>query len=362
MTEQVEQQVQVEQARGLMAVEASIHVACDPARRAEATAAIEASFAWLADVERCLTRFDPTSELYSLNAARATWHPISPLLCEALAQSLRAAEATDGLFDPTLLPLLEALGYDRDFAEIAHQEAGIAWRIKHTDILTGGWRGIQLDVARGRARLPRGVRLDLGGIAKGWAADCVLGRFFAPGDNVLINLGGDMRALGRRSLSQPWPIGIGDPHADKPDHGTHAAVLSLARGALATSGATTRWWYRAGERQHHLLDPRTGRAARVWIDADDDGPDAASRIATATALAPTAVHAEVAAKVALLRGYPDALRAVEAAWDPHAATVPAYGDAGVALLLILGSGAVVCSANLQDFLATFGGGGELWLH
>lgn len=81
-------------------------------------------------------------------------------------------------------------------------------------------------------------------------------------------------------------------------------------------------------------------------------------MATATALAPTAAHAEVAAKVALLRGYPAALRAVEDAWARYGAVGPeANCDAGVALVLILGTGDVMLSSNMADYLATWGTAG-----
>jgi hypothetical protein len=70
----------------------------------------------------------------------------------------------------------------------------------------------------------------------------------------------------------------------------------------------------------------------------------------------------VAAKVALLRGYPDALRAIEQSWDARrVAEAGPYGDAAVALLVILGNGTVICSANIHEFLSHVGGGGDLWL-
>jgi thiamine biosynthesis lipoprotein len=139
-------------------------------------------------------------------------------------------------------------------------------------------------------------------------------------------------------------------------------VVTLRHGGIATSGAAGRWWLRNGERQHHLLDPRTGRPVPLWIDATDDQPGGTPLIATATALAPTAAQAEVAAKVALLRGYPDALRRVERAWETaRDEEVAPYGDGRVALLMILGNGVVECSANIQEYLWRVGGGGNLWL-
>jgi hypothetical protein len=97
----------------------------------------------------------------------------------------------------------------------------------------------------------------------------------------------------------------------------------------------------------------------VWIDATDDGAAAGTLIAMATALASTAAQAEVAAKVALLRGYPKALDLVDAAWK----TTPdaRYGDNVVALILVLGTGQVACSSHLREYLAARGGGGDVWL-
>lgn len=169
-----------------------------------------------------------------------------------------------------------------------------------------------------------------------------------------------MRARGHGPDGEPWAVGVANPRADASER--HVAIVATAGGGVACSGATETWWRRGGERRHHLLDPRTGRPARLWITPEDDGPEAESLIATVTAFAPTATHAEVAATVAVLRGFPLALRAVESAWTAGPATDSTpYTDAGVAVLLVMGNGQVVCSANLREWLATWGGGGEVWL-
>lgn len=161
--------------------------------------------------------------------------------------------------------------------------------------------------------------------------------------------------MGRRHSK---PSG-GKPIRAVPDR----AIVRFAKGGLATSGATKRWCYQGNQRQHHLLDPRTGRPAHLWLPSSAEGgdtPEAERLIATATALAPTAARAEVAAKVALLRGYPVALRAVEAAWNaPRRDGVPSQADEGVALLLILGNGEVAISSNMNAYLERQGGG-DIW--
>jgi FAD:protein FMN transferase len=356
--------VLLERFERIMATPVGVHVAVPPGQEAQAQVAIEGCLAWLREVEQRLTRFVADSELCRLNAAAGAWQPVSILLFTVVQQSVAAAEASSGLFDPTLLPVLEALGYDRDFKEIANRELENAPRLDVQTVACGRWREIELDSAGMRIRLPAGARLDLGGIAKGWAADVALDRYFSSLPNVLIDVGGDVRARGGLKEGEPWAIGIGDPRGgDGSIEEQCAAVLTLGRGGLATSGATMRWWRRGGELQHHLIDPRTGRPARLWIDAEGargEGEED-SLIATATALAPTAAQAEVAAKVALLRGYPQALQMVEAEWRRERALTADGCVRGEALLLILGSGRVVCSEHLRVYLATVGGGGDLWL-
>lgn len=356
----------VEQRERMMATEVSLHLAVAPGEEASARGALAGCFAWLREVERRLTRFQAESELSRLNEKAGRWCGVSAMLFAAVSEALDAAQASAGLFDPALLPHLEALGYDRDFSLLPrhpsaadHDEAPVALPL-------GRWREIKLDRKRHRMRLPPDTRLDLGGIAKGWAADRVVKRLMKQWANVLANVGGDLRLRGGPQPGESWAVGIGDLRDEgRKACDTHRAVITFGHGGLATSGATRRWWYQGGERRHHLLDPRTGRPASLWIPAEmgkPGQPDADRLIAAATALAPTAARAEVAAKVALLRGYPEALRAVESAWQRNTATGPQLPtDRGVALLLILGSGAVVHSANLEEYLETCAGGGMLWV-
>jgi thiamine biosynthesis lipoprotein len=352
-----------------MATDVSVQIAATAAQLTAAEAAADACMEWLDEVDRRLSRFRPESELSQLNAASGRWFNASPLLFEIVTLAVAAANASDGLFDPTLLRQLEALGYDRDFAQIAQREVSHprdAAEAGAAPAQRAAWQAIQLDPARQRIRLPKGTHVDLGGIAKGWAADKALTSYCVQFPGALINVGGDLRAHGGPMAGEPWSVGIrhpGDETLGEPSDSSrparHAAVIHLSRGGLATSGALRRWWLRHGERQHHLLDPRTGKPIPLWI-ADRD-PLATARgharpmLATATALAPTAARAEVAAKVALLRGYPHALRAVEAAWERYGAVGPETdADAGVALALTFGTGEVVTSKNLWAYLASWG--------
>ncbi len=348
----------IEQTTRMMATDVSVHMAVLPSEEASAQAAMAACMEWLREVERRLTRFDPESELCQLNSAAGQWRRVSRLLFTAVQEALTAAEMSAGHFDPTLLPQLEALGYDRDFAEIADDLDDPPGSQTPPLASSGSWRGVQMDAAEQRIQLPQETRLDLGGIAKGWAADVALKRCFRSFENVIINVGGDLRLRGRRQPDELWAVGIRDPRYDHlPGPTPNIAVLTLGQGGLATSGGTSRFWRQGGQRRHHLLDPRTGLPANVWVsfrgEEETQAAESAHLIATATALASTAARAEVAAKVALLRGYPDALQAVELA---RAGDAQIKADQGVALLLVLGTGEVVLSANMQEYLDTCGGG------
>ena len=342
-----------------MATDVSVQIAVPSPRWAEAAAAADACMDWFDEVDTRLSRFRPESELSRLNATAGEWFAASDVLYECAALALESAECSGGLFDPTMLRQLCALGYDRDFAAIAHREVSPAYGLQ-APAERAAWRAIALDPRRRRIRLPAGVQLDFGGIAKGWAADVALVRYCAAFPGALINVGGDLRAHGGPQPGELWSVGIRDPRLELSgidDPATHLATARLSRGAMATSGAVRRWWLCDGQRQHHLLDPRTGQPIPLWTGGGDE-PD--SLIATATAFAPTAAQAEVATKVALLRGYPRALAAVESAWERYGALGPRDdGDAGVALALVFGTGEIVFSRNLNEYLATWGTQGAM---
>lgn len=263
-----------------MGNDVSILTGADPARAeaAERLAAVEALFR---TNERCLSRFDPESELSQLNRAAGRPFTASRTLYAAIAASLQAATELDGLFDPTLLDALEIAGYDRTFEALpAEREAVAVMPV----VAPGRWRGVQLDPATRTVRLPASVRLDLGGIGKGWTVDQAVA-LLGPLGPCLVDAGGDLRVHGRPPGQTRWWIGVEDPHDASRDVGT----LCLADRAVATSGIGRRAWRRGGVWQHHLIDPRTGRPA-------------ATDVAAATVVAPTTVRAEVAAKVVCLLG------------------------------------------------------------
>lgn len=267
--------------------------------------------------EQALSRFRPDSELSALNRSAGGWQPISPTLTAVLAQALRAAETTDGLVRPTLLSALVDAGYDRDFAALT--QAVAEPRPRASAAPPGDdWRRIELDQERHRVNLPRGMRLDLGGVAKGWAADRAAHELGAIGP-ALVDAGGDIAVSGPRADGAPWPIGVADPH----DGAAQLDLLMLAQGGVATSGRDHRRWRQGGSDQHHIIDPRTGAPA-------------ATDLLSVTVVAGSAAEAEAAAKAALILGSGEG-----AAW---LAARP-----WLAALLVRADGLAIRTANLDPF-------------
>jgi FAD:protein FMN transferase len=237
-------------------------------------------------LHRALTRFDPGSELSALNARAGEDVAASAVLLRAVEAALWAARASGGLVDPTILDALEQSGYagTRDGqppAPLADALAAAPSRRPAAPRPASRWRDIVLDAERRTIRLPAGVRLDLGGSAKGLAVD-IAADLLARHDRYAVDAGGDIRIGGSRPA--PRTIHIWHPLVDEIAHS-----FTVTTGAVATSGLRTRVWHTDGGFAHHLIDP--ARGAPAWTG-----------VIQASAVAPTALEAETLAKTALLLG------------------------------------------------------------
>lgn len=227
---------------------------------------------------RRFTRFRPDSELMQVNAAAGSDTIVSATFIEVLLAALAAARDTDGLFDPTIHDRLVDLGYDRTFRELPSDRRGGPLR----PWVGGRWREISVDPALRSVRLPAGVALDFGGIAKGMAVDAAIAELVTAGIRTLaVEAGGDLAVQGHPDGLDGWPIALDDPR--------DPLVVTLTGGALATSSVARRRWRRGGRWHHHLIDPRSGTSARTGLRA-------------ASIAAASCREAEVAAKVALMLG------------------------------------------------------------
>jgi FAD:protein FMN transferase len=200
-------------------------------------------------MERRWSRFLPTSELSRLNAAAGKPVVVSADTFSVIESAVDAWKLTNGYFDPTIHDALCATGYDRTFVEVAPEND-----CSGTAPPAPGCSGIELDRSVCAVRLPDGVHIDLGGIAKGAAADLVVARLRDAGaDGACVNLGGDLRVEGRAPTDAGWIVdfSLGEELRKR---------VALSAGAVCTSTSTKRrWMTRDGER-HHIIDPHRGRS------------------------------------------------------------------------------------------------------
>jgi thiamine biosynthesis lipoprotein len=231
------------------------------------------------------TRFDAESELSRLNADPAFDVAASAPMARFVQAACNAARTTGGLVDPTLLGPLERLGYAGDLGRPLPQALALRLappRRPAAPAPDARWKDVSVDLARRIVSRPPGLRIDGGGIVKGLAAD-VIGAQLRAADAFVVDCAGDLRVGGGARRARPVQV-------HSPFDGSLLHTFELADGGIATSGIGRRSWLdERGRPAHHLLDPSTGRAAFTGI-------------VQATAVAPTAVEAEVRAKAALLAG------------------------------------------------------------
>lgn len=274
----------------------------------------------LEHLERCWSRFLPDSELSLASSSPGVWQPVSAETAGLVRRALLARTATGGRYDPTLLVAVRAAGYTASLVPIevapgATGPAGTTDPIRAT--ATAGHVGdaprhledladVELDEAGRRLRVGSGG-FDPGGIAKGFAADLVVGELLTAGaDGVCVNVGGDLRAAGsapERSNGDraSWIVEVEDP---RDPAGPCITRLSIADGAVATSSRCRRRWRRDdGTETHHLIDPSTGAPAT-------------GQVLAATVVAAEGWIAEALATAAFLAGPGEAAAAVGA----HGAT------------------------------------------
>ena len=256
----------------VMGTIAELAVAHRSVQRAEE--AIDAAMATLVDVERTMTRFAPTSDIGRANlAAMHAAVPVRPDTALVVAEALRWADATDGAYDP-------AIGGAVELWDVTHRHepppservARLAARQLH--------RAIEVDARRGVLRFhDPDARLDLGSIAKGYGVDRAAQTLRERGiTSALVNVGGDLYALGRAPDGAPWRVGIQDPD----DSRALLDTVDAADVAIATSGTYMQFFRYHGRRYHHLLDPRTAE------------PNATA-VRSLTIRADSCMHADVAA-------------------------------------------------------------------
>jgi len=237
-------------------------------------AAIEAVVADMSHINALMSPYRADSELSRMNA-RAAQAPVhaSAELIEVLEQARAVSELTGGAFDITYASVGHLYDYRR---HIKPSETAIGERLPAID-----YHHVKVDKAAGTVSFTRpGVRIDLGGIAKGYAVERAAGILRDHGvRHAQISLGGDTRLLGDHR-GRPWIIGIQDPRDAK----ALAVRLPLSDTAVSTSGDYERYFVADGIRYHHIIDPATGRSPHAVESVSILGPDATRTDALSTSV------------------------------------------------------------------------------
>ncbi|HET8711300.1 MAG TPA: FAD:protein FMN transferase [Spongiibacteraceae bacterium] len=235
--------------RAIMGTAVSVELWADDDKSAHD--AIEAVMQEMARIDQTMSPYIETSELALINR-EATQHPvkISAEMMHLLKTSIHYSQISYGAFDITYA----SVGYMYDYRNhIEPTDAQIASHLSAID-----YRAMKLDEKASTVQFMKpGMRIDLGGIAKGYAVDQGANILLAHGiKNAIVTAGGDSRILGDHR-GRPWMVGIKDPRAENKS----AVALPLSDTAISTSGDYERYFMDGKRRVHHIINPKTGKSA-----------------------------------------------------------------------------------------------------
>lgn len=279
----------------------------------EAQAAITAVMDEMHRIDHAMSPYKPHSELSRIN--RDAGHeavPLSEEMYRLLERAQSFSRFSAGAFDITFASVGNLYDYRNGTAPTADElERGRA---------AIGWQHLLLDRSTRSVRFGReGMRIDLGGFAKGHAVDNGAAILAALGiSHAIVTAGGDSRVIGHRR-GRPWSIAIRDPRRED----GVVALLPLEDTAISTSGDYERFFERDGVRCHHLIDPRTGRS-----------PDA---VRSVTILAADGLTAEALSKTVFVLGTERGLALLETLDGVDAVVVDAQGALHYSSGLLSGS-------------------------
>lgn len=273
-------------------------------------AAIDAVMAEMHRIDRCFSPHKADSELSLVNreaARRAV--PLTAEMARLVARAIDFSSMSGGAFDITYAAVGQLYDYR---AGIRPSDTALAAARANV-----GWQNLLLDREQRTLRFARdGVRIDLGGFAKGHAVDTSIAILRRLGiANACVAAGGDSHVMGDRG-GRPWSIGIRDPFADS----GVVAVLPLEDTSISTSGDYERFFIEDGVRHHHVLDPKTGRSP--------------SALRSVTVLAGDGLTTEALSKCLFVMGLEGGMRLVES-------------QPGVDAVVVDASGVIHCSSGLQ---------------
>jgi len=203
------------------------------------------------ELEAQLSVTDEGSEIYALNHSGAA--ELSPAAAELLGAALELCGRAEGALDISIYPVLRLWGFTTGEYSVPARDA-IAALLPRVDYT-------KIEIAGAHASLPQGAEIDLGSVAKGYAGGVLAACLKENGvASALLDLGGNIQAVGARPDGSPWRVGVRDPEGEG-----NLGVVEVIDQAVVTSGGYERYFEQDGTRYWHILDPGTGAPARSGL-------------------------------------------------------------------------------------------------
>lgn len=264
----------VKETRVLMDTYAEI--SCYSSDRNNAVNAIDAAFKEMERIEKIFSKFDENSEVSKINRlAGVQGTTIDAEVLKLIEDSIYYSRISDGAFDITVCPLMEIWGFARkDY--VVPDKGKIEETLKRV-----GYKNIILDSEKLSVKfLDKGVKVDFGAIAKGYAVDRAKDILVSYGvKNSLVNLGGNIFALGNAPGNKSWKIGVHDPRNKK----KLLHSFELKNRAISTSGNYERFFEIGGKRYSHIMNPVSGEPCQgiISVTVTADSAEEADALSTA---------------------------------------------------------------------------------
>ena len=276
--------------------------------------AVEEATELIYNLQDLLTATDENSPLYALNHAGGAWTTLDGDLLALLSDSKALCEKTGGALDITAYPAVQAWGFiSKDYRVPGEAElAGLASRIDYA--------ALELDLKGGRARLPEGMEVELGAVAKGYTGDRLAQLMAQLGvESAIFSLGGNVQAVGSKPDGSPWRVAIQDP-----DGQGNLAIVEVTDKAVVTSGGYQRYFEQDGVTYWHILDPDTAAPARTGLKS-------------VTVIGPEGMVCDGLSTALFVLGEEQGM----AFWRDHP-------ELGVELVFVREDGSVAITAGLED--------------
>ncbi len=234
----------------------------------------------LINFSQCLSTYIPDSEISTFNNKTNAIYFKQPYFYPVLKRSREVFEASEGAFDPTVMPLVRFWGFGPDKNEKMSKKIEIDSLVRFV-----GFQFLSFDEL-GLKKLKKNVQIDFNAIAQGYGVD-VIGDFLKSKNiqNMMVEIGGEVLCKGKNEEGKIWSIGIENPQFEEKGGSEVQAIVQMDNKALATSGNYRKFYVKDGKKYAHTIDPKTGYPVQhSLLSATVFAPDAMTADAYATAM------------------------------------------------------------------------------